>query len=172
MSKTDKHWFFYGGPFSQWYFASFTIAGVTYCHCEQWMMAEKARLFGDDAALKAILAESDPRVIKGYGRQVKGFVKEIWEKIESNGKPFCWNAVYQGNYAKFSQNPGLKKFLLDETGDRLLVEASPSDAIWGIKMSDGTPGIEDPKNWRGTNWLGEAITQVREDMRKEIAATN
>ncbi len=33
--------------FSQWYPAPFTVDGVLYATAEHWMMAGKARLFGD-----------------------------------------------------------------------------------------------------------------------------
>ena len=65
------------------------------------------------------------------------------------------------NYNKFTQNPEMKERLL-ETKDTLLVEASPYDTIWGIGLGMDDPLKEDPKNWKGTNWLGEAITEVRE----------
>ena len=41
---------------SQWFEAPFTIEGVTYPTAEHWMMAEKARLFGDGEALGRILS--------------------------------------------------------------------------------------------------------------------
>ena len=43
-----------------------------YC-AEQFMMASKARLFGDDTALSAILASTGPREQKRLGRQVRHF---------------------------------------------------------------------------------------------------
>jgi predicted NAD-dependent protein-ADP-ribosyltransferase YbiA (DUF1768 family) len=36
-----------------------------------------------------------------------------------------------GNFAKYSQNPKLRKWLF-ETGDSILVEASPDDIYWGV----------------------------------------
>ena len=155
---------FYGGPFSQWTHCNFTIDGEHYTCCEQYMMAEKARLFGDTEILQKIMNIHQPSVQKDLGKQVRGFVKEKWEEIEENGKPFCWNVVYRGNMAKFTQNPGFKEVLLN-TGDTLLVEASPSDRIWGIGLGEGDPKALDKDSWQGTNWLGEVITQVREDIR-------
>ena len=35
------------------------------------------------------------------------------------------------NYAKYSQNPELRRYLFD-TGNSTLVEASPDDTYWGI----------------------------------------
>jgi ribA/ribD-fused uncharacterized protein len=157
---------FYGGTFSQWYKRNFKIDGVVYNTAEQWMMAEKARLFNDEDALKAILETRDPHRQKTIGRLVKNFDKSKWEAIEGNGKPYCWNVVYQGNYAKFSQNPDLKEYLLNTKG-KILVEASPTDRIWGIGLAMDNPDAHDQSKWRGTNWLGEVLTQLRDFIDEE-----
>jgi ribA/ribD-fused uncharacterized protein len=91
---------------------------------------------------------------------VRNFDVSIWN---SKAK----NIVYKGNYAKFNQNEHLKKILLS-TGNKILVEASPYDAIWGVGMSEDNPDIYDSKKWKGTNWLGEVLMQVREDLSKEL----
>lgn len=162
----ESFWLFWGGPFSQWNEDGFEIAGVRYNCAEQWMMAEKARLFGDTSAETYILRARHPRDQKAAGRLVKGFDKAKWEAIEANGKPYCWNIVYQGNYAKFTQNPGLKEVLF-ETAGQTLVEASPYDCIWGIGLGEDNPDAKDQSKWQGTNWLGEVLTQLREDLMKE-----
>ena len=43
---------------SQWYEHAFVVDGVEYRSAEHFMMAEKARLFGDDETLDAILRPS------------------------------------------------------------------------------------------------------------------
>lgn len=161
----EKFTLFWGGPFSQWNEDGFVINNVRYNCAEQWMMAEKARLFGDDACERAILESKDPREQKGFGKQVRNFNKARWEAIEDNGKPYCWNVVYQGNYAKFSQNPGLKEVLF-ETAGTTLVEASPYDCIWGIGLGEDDEKALDRSQWRGTNWLGDVLTTLREDLMK------
>ena len=80
--------------FSQWTLSPFTVDLVE-CNCaEQFMMASKARLFGDDTALSAILASDDPREQKRLGRQVRHFDPELWQSE-------CENIVLHGNFAKF-----------------------------------------------------------------------
>jgi len=161
----EKFTLFWSGPFSQWLRADMEIDGVFYNCCEQYMMAEKARLFGDEEALEGIMATSEPKEQKAWGRKVKGFKKEEWEKIEENGKPFCWNVVYKANHHKFTQNKGLRHELFNTTGTTL-VEASPYDDVWGIKLGEEDPRALNRAQWQGTNWLGEVLTQLREDLMK------
>lgn len=155
MKTTDTMVLFYGGPFSQWYASKFTIDGITYNTAEQFMMAMKADYFGDDEAKFKIMNTNDPSEQKALGRQVKNFDKEAWDAV-SRGY------VYQANMAKFS-HPQLKQFIID-TGDRILVEASPYDKIWGIGLAVDDPKALDKNNWRGTNWLGEVLMKVRNDL--------
>lgn len=71
-----------------------------------------------------------------------------------------------GNLAKFDQHPALRAFLL-ATGQRVLVEASPVDRIWGIGLNRDDPAAGEPGRWRGLNLLGFALMQVREALREQ-----
>src|SRR5476651_1659331 len=82
---------------SQWYAASFEIEGVVYPTAEHWMMASKARLFGDDESQRQILASPDPKMSKALGRTVKNFDGDVWTAN-------CRRLVTEGNVAKFGQN--------------------------------------------------------------------
>ena len=69
------------------------------------MMASKARLFGDDTALSAILASDDPREQKRLGRHVRHFNHDFWQQE-------CESSVLRGNLAKFSQNEKMRLALV------------------------------------------------------------
>ena len=146
------------GYFSQWYPAKFTINNIMYYNAEQYMMAEKAKLFGDDYIYNQILKTTDPSICKQLGRQIKNFDEDLW-------KENCEKIVYNGNLAKFSQNIDLKKKLLD-TKTAILAEASPYDKIWGVGLSVNNPDFKDPKKWKGTNYLGKALMKVRDTLIK------
>ncbi len=152
----DRFVFFWGGPFSQWAKYRIVINGKTYVTCEQFMMAEKARLFGDKDAETKIMETNDPRQQKSFGRKVKNFDAEKWSDA-------CEEIVYQANLAKFSQHEELRNRLL-ATGDRIIAEASPQDAIWGIGMAEGHINVADTTLW-GQNLLGKAIMRVRKQLK-------
>ncbi len=117
--------------FSQWWSSPFTIDGVEYRTAEHFMMASKARLFGDTPTLERILAAGHPKQAKDLGRSVAGFDEALWLACR-------FEFVVTGNQAKFSQHPDLAAFLL-ATGQRVLVEASPLDRIWGIGLTADSP---------------------------------
>ena len=157
--ETDKLVLFWKPPavYSQWTPAKFAAGNVTYCCAEQYMMAEKARLFGDDIALTAILSTQDPAEHKRLGKTVRGFNHVVWNK-------YRFLIVVRGNLAKFSQNELMKLDLL-RTGDKILAEASPWDRIWGIGHRADELDALDPDRWRGLNLLGKALMEVRAQLR-------
>ncbi|CAM9222145.1 unnamed protein product [Chrysoparadoxa australica] len=162
--ETEEMVFFWQPPavYGQWTPSSFTVEGTDYVNAEQWMMAGKARLFGDTEALGKMMATSDPREHKRLGRTVKGYDNETWV---ANAEPI----VVEGNYAKFTQNPEMLRELL-ATGEKLLVEASPYDKIWGIGLRADHEDARDVSKWRGENKLGKALMTVRARIRQEMEA--
>lgn len=144
--------------FSQWYEASFKLDGVIYPTAEHYMMARKAEVFGDRESLERVIRSPSPAAAKKLGRQVKGFDNQVWLKHR-------FNIVVQGNIGKFSANLALKDFLLG-TGERVLVEASPTDRIWGIGLAADHPDAGNPDKWKGDNLLGFALMVVRRRLRQ------
>lgn len=142
---------------SQWWSAPFKVDGAVFPTSEHFMMASKAKLFQDEETLDRIIATRHPKQAKELGRQVRGFNEQAWESER-------FNFVVEGNHAKFSQNPPLRNFLLG-TGEKILVEASPQDRIWGIGLSADDERALKPQLWRGLNLLGFALMEVRERLR-------
>jgi ribA/ribD-fused uncharacterized protein len=157
--QSFEYRFFWGhrrepdGVFSQWWPCRFELDGQVYTTAEQFMMAGKARLFADDQALAAILAESDPAACKKLGRRVRGFDEAAWAAAR-------FELVVAGNLAKFGQSDNLRD-ILESTGEQLLVEASPTDRIWGIGLRASDPRARDPRTWQGRNLLGFALVETR-----------
>ncbi|MFK8011958.1 MAG: NADAR family protein [Marinicellaceae bacterium] len=142
--------------FSQWYKVPFEINGYNYQTAEHYMMAEKARLFNDESVLNSILKAQSPGEAKKLGRLVNGFNQETW--LEHR-----FDIVCRANYAKFSQNPKLKQYLIN-TGNKVLVEASPVDKIWGVGLAATHDHIHNPRLWKGLNLLGYALMVARKQL--------
>ena len=148
--------------FSQWTRSPFTEDLVEYNCAEQFMMASKARLFGDDTALSAILASNNPREQKRLGRGVRDFDHKLWQF-------HCEKIVLQGTLAKFSQHNEMRLALLQTCGRRL-AEASPHDNLWGIGLSACDPRASSPDSWCGKTLLGQALENARELLRHDSTA--
>ncbi|MFF9899766.1 NADAR family protein [Streptomyces longispororuber] len=143
--------------FSQWWPSPFTVDGVTYATAEHWMMAAKARLFGDADAERAVLAARTPAEAKRAGRLVRGFDDAVWERER-------FGIVVEGSERKFASSEALRAYLAG-TGQRVLVEASPVDRVWGIGLAADEPAAGEPARWRGLNLLGFALMAARGRLR-------
>jgi ribA/ribD-fused uncharacterized protein len=142
---------------SQWFYSPFEHGGITYPTAEHYMMIRKATLFHDLKIVPLMLEAKTPREVKALGRKVKNFDAGIWEKN-------CMDIVHRGNMLKFAKNESIKRFLLN-TGNSIIVEASPYDAIWGIGMKADDSRATKPALWRGENKLGFTLMRVRDDLR-------
>ncbi len=163
--ETIKYIFFWGHTnkynetvgkfcFSQWFDSPFTVNDVSYKTAEHWMMAQKALLFGNYDIFEKIINCDKPAEAKELGRQVIGYDDQTW-----NEKKF--EIVRLGNIHKFNQHSEYADYLL-KTDNRVLVEASPVDTIWGIGLSQDAGDIENIYAWRGTNLLGFALMEARD----------
>ena len=144
-------------PFSQWHPARFRVSGHDYESSGQYAMHHKALLFGDEPTAQALLAAPGEAAVKTLGRGVRDYDDATWQREARR-------IVYEGNCAKFAQNPSLSDALL-ATGDRLLAEAAPDDRLWGIGLAEDDPRALDKATWLGTNWLGFVLTLLRDDIR-------
>ena len=151
---TSGYIFFYEGIFSQW------ADGTFYCtslkqevNCaEQAMMLHKAKTFKDQETYDAILETKSPREQKALGRMVKGFDATTWSNVG-------FALVTSINVDKFGQSKAWKEMLF-MTSPHVLVEASPTDRIWGIGMGVDNPDLLNRNKW-GDNLLGKALCQAR-----------
>jgi ribA/ribD-fused uncharacterized protein len=144
--------------FSQWWTSPFIVDNVRFNTAEHWMMAQKALLFADNEIYDKVIAAKSPAEAKALGRQVQNFDEKVWntKRVE---------IVVKGSLQKFKQHQDLKEFLLN-TKERVLVEASPVDVIWGIGLSADSDKAENPKSWNGLNLLGFALMEVRDILKK------
>ncbi len=159
VTRRDGFVLFWSGWPSNWYPSTFVVDAVVYCCGEQWMMWSKAKFFGDAAIMAEVLAEKNPRKQKALGRKVANYDDAVWKAVARD-------LVERGLLEKFRQNPELQTELL-ATGEDVIVEASPLDALWGIGLASDDPRATRPDVWPGKNWLGEVLMRVRATIKAE-----
>ena len=163
---TDTHVFFWKGFMSNFTQTRFSWAyGSPEPHeflcTEQAFMWAKARFFKDEETANEILkVGDDPLSCKNWGRAVKNYDDKQWEMVR-------YDIMKIVNIQKYNCDKEMREKLLDPIFEnKLFVEASPFDAIWGIKMGMNDPGVENSLNWKGRNLLGQIITEVRQIMKE------
>ena len=120
-------------------------------------MLEKALLF-DPSKVDAIVAAKRPEEAKRLGREVQNYREDVWRAKR-------YKLMVEVLKAKF-QREDLRKILL-ATEDRILVEASPYDRIWGVGLAVEDARIFDERKWRGQNLLGKALMEVRDYLKTQ-----
>ncbi len=140
--------------FSNFHPCSLQWNGITFPTSEHLFMAHKAMYFGDVDILQDIITADSPGKAKRLGRKVAGFDQQIWSNISYDiMKIVC--------YQKIQQNPDIQEVLIN-TGDAIIVEASPYDRIWGIGLAPTDPDVYLPEKWNGDNRLGFVLMEIRD----------
>jgi ribA/ribD-fused uncharacterized protein len=130
---------------------------LTFVNSEALFMYLKAVMFDDSYMAQCIYDDQRPFAAKAAGKKVLGFNNKLWAESREE-------AMYIACWEKFSQNENLAVELLN-TGDLILVEASPIDFVWGVGLAPDDPNVLDPANWKGLNLLGNVLMRVRADLR-------
>jgi ribA/ribD-fused uncharacterized protein len=143
---------------SQWWPSRLSLGGRDFCTAEQYMMFAKAEIFADHEAASKILASRTPFQAQLLGQRVRGFDQRIW--VEHRER-----VVFEGNFAKFSQDERLGDYLLS-TGTDILAEASPQDLVWGTGLGVDEPAAARAERWTGRNLLGFCLMRVRDALRE------
>lgn len=145
------------------YFKLRAVKNVKFTSSEQYFMFLKAYHFNDHEMMEKMVEKGhEPYHYKMLGRQVKNYKDDEWDKVR-------YGYMLDALRAKYRQNKDLQKIILD-TGDAILVEASPFDKIWGVGLAKSTKNgkeLHDWKNplkWRGDNLLGFALMDIREEL--------
>ena len=158
---TKTHIYFWGSCFSNWAECRFKYKSLDFYNTEQAFMWEKAIYFGDMKIAEEIMRTPNPKDNKALGRKVKNFNASEWSKVS-------FQIMVDVNYAKFTQNRIFKSNLL-ETGNKILVEASPVDKIWGIGLIWSDDRVLNENNWLGLNLLGKALMVVRDKIKSQMS---
>lgn len=161
MRTTDKFVFFWGWQdlYSNFYYSPFKHQGRYFDWSEQGVMYRKAMLFGAKGVAEQIMQATSPMNCKSLGRSREiPFDQKVWEENRER--------IYKEVLLDKFSDAFLKHELLS-TGDRILVEASPTDDIWGIKLHENHKDAENPAKWKGLNLLGKVLMEVRSELKEE-----
>lgn len=139
---------------SHHYLCNFWVKGVLFSSMEQMMMYSKAMYFKDPANAKRIMATNNCQAQKMIGRDVTPFDKEEWDEKSLR-------IVVAGNIQKYKQNLPILSLLM-ATGDKILVEASERDTLWGCGLNERDDRIADPSQWLGQNRHGQGQMMTRD----------
>lgn len=152
---------FCSGELSQWHTSPFRVnianKSIPYKCAEQYMMQQKALLFGDDDAARRIMRTSNRSGMKDIGRRVRNFSDRIWDENKLR-------IVYEANMYKFTQDSDCRQALLSHGANAVFVECRRADRIWGCGLCMHDERIDDPAKWPGKNLLGFILTQVRDQL--------
>ena len=118
----------------------------------------KAKHFKDEKIAELIKKSTHPQRAKNLGRQVANFNSEEWDKVSMR---YMFLAVYK----KFSQSEYLRNRLLEHK-NKIFVEGSPYDKIWGVGLHYTEDRILNPSNWKGENKLGRVLNFVINELER------
>lgn len=144
----DEH-----GIFSNWYECPYTHNNILFNTSEHYLMYEKAILMNDLTIAAKIITCDSPKRAQQLGRMIKNWDEDKWVQNREN---IMFNALK----AKFDNNPALKNYLLN-TNNKILVEASPVDKIWGIGLNKHD-AAKNPGVFKGLNLLGKSLMNLRD----------
>lgn len=146
------------GEFSNWKEAPFQYAGKKYSSALQFLMYQKALLFGQRQLAQKIMNENDQQEIKKLGNtKFEGYRDMLWDVI-------CEGIAMRGIRAKFQQNPEMADLLLG-TEDKVLAFSTPLDNNWGTGVAVTSPDAADVFRWKGKNRLGKLLMETRDNLR-------
>lgn len=160
--ESETHIYFYGGVFSNFVTChngcAIEIDGrkISFKTSEHAFNALKAVEFGDMVSLKRIIESNYSSDAKEIGRYIKGFDDVVWERVR-------YDRMKQCLVAKYTQNENYRKILL-ETGNKVLVEARPTDKVWGVGVAIGDRNLYNELTWKGRNLLGRCLMEVRDEI--------
>ena len=169
-------YFYSGVPLSNWWNSVPAIQydGHTFSSSEAIFMYLKAKHFKDEeTAAKIVEADKKTyaqpdgrwRAVKRLGKQVKNFSDREW--AGPNRKAMATALKQKALY-----DEEFKRVLLDpQYAGMTFVEASPYDRIWGIGISATTAMKKGVSGWKGHNFLGRALTDLRNELRPDLEKT-
>ena len=147
--------------YSNFFPCSIKVGGTKYNCAEQLYQHERCLFHGDAQAARSIMLQSDPVDMKKIARDIAAKDpnrEDKWQQQQAR------KVMKTAVHLKFTQNSVLLEELKKTT--EAFVEANRYDSVWGAGLPITDKKVLDPNNWKGKNWLGEILTQVRSELKK------
>jgi ribA/ribD-fused uncharacterized protein len=109
-------------------------------------LSEKKKRALYDCCLCKCLRSKSPKAQKGYGKQCRNLDVKVWGVASIPVVLSCQIALAEADDA-------LRRLYL-RSGNRVFVEGSPTDTVWGVGIRWDNVAIGNESNWRGENRLG------------------
>lgn len=124
---------------------------------EQLYMFRKAYFFADHSTCKKILEAPDALATKRLGSSIDGFISAIWTIPKVDVMKECLVRKFTDS----EQKERLMQCLMESP--TILVEASPSDLVWGIGFSKEDGPYISRDDWgEGENMLGRLLMGLKQ----------
>ena len=165
MKITDEYVFFYKDWLSNYQRTHFEYRDHKFTSTEQAFMYTKAMFFQDYETAIEILDAKTPNEARLLGRKVKNYDDNKWSEVR-------YKIFYDLNLIKYTIDKKLQERLLDPKFDnKVFVEASPIDRIWGVGYDEERAEYNE-HDW-GRNYLGKLLTNIRyRIIQKQLDNTN
>ena len=137
------------------------MGGTKYNCTEQFYQHEQCLFHGDAQSARSVMLQLDPVAMKKIGKNVASHdPKREKQWLEQQARKVMKTAVNQ----KFKQNSFLNSEIKKTT--ETFVEANQYDQNWGVGLPISDKRVLNPAEWRGSNWLGQILTEVRAELKK------
>ena len=138
------------GCFSNFSPHPINLQGTYWSTVEHYYQAQKFVGTPDAVVIPVIHAAPTPEQAAALGRDRTRSVRPDWEQVKIQ-------VMHEAVLIKFLTHIDIQSILIS-TGDRLIVENSPTDCYWGCG-GDKT----------GQNHLGKILMSVRQEIRQRLA---
>ena len=132
-------------------------------NCSEQLYQHKLCIYhGEMQAARSVMLQSDPVEMKKISRKVEVRNPERtkqWFQYQARG------VMKRALTLKFTQNDALQMEL--KKNNEQFVEANQHDRIWGVGLPLSNDKVFNPNVWTGTNWLGELLNKVKNEISKK-----
>ncbi len=149
-------WFGLLSPFSNFFYAPMFLRKKYFKWAEQFIQYAKAIMFGDEFTARRILLAKDPYECKRLAYKIKGFDQDEWDKAA----PKICDEALRG---KVDQNEFVRKFLVEQTGNKVLAEAAV-DSKWACGLALHDDNILHRRNWLRIGHGGLTLMKIRSEL--------